>query len=309
MLSGHIKTSVIKCENPRNCFLENLAPYKRPRIWEMDFIRGFCILMMIIDHTMYLLAYTFGFEWYGMRPVAGTSFGIDLTLFSRWYWNCQARDIIHPIILFFFFSISGISCYFSRSNLKRGLELAGFAILYTMLTYYLQFDMGVSGSWVHFGVLNMLATCVLMYVAISEIIKFTTKNPNYRKWLLSGICFLIFLVIILMYYLYIPPQNTPKWLFFLFPPNLYFTQNEVSPGDFFPMIPWSAFFFFGAAVAPILYNKRKSLLPFLDHKWHYPVTFVGKHTLIIYLLHMIFLIALFALVSFLFVTPGNWIIF
>ena len=292
----------------RSFFLENI-PTKRSRIWELDFIRGFCVLLMIVDHLMYLLAFTYGNEWFGWHPVAGSSFGADLTLFARWYWNSTPREIIHPIILFLFFSVSGISCYFSRSNLKRGLQLAVISIIYSLATLYLQNDLGMNGSLVSFGVLNMLATCILSFTAVSFIIKLATKGKAYGKWICSAVFFSIFLVIVLLYFLYIPPKTTPKWLFFLFPPETFFTQAEMSPGDFFPMIPWASFFFFGAMIAPLLYGRKKSLFPSLDRGWHRPVSFLGKYTLVIYLTHIILLTLLFSLISFLFVTPGDWIIF
>lgn len=287
-------------------FLENLPP--RKRIWELDFIRGFCVFMMIFDHLIYTFIF-FGKAWYGSSVIAGSSFGADLILFTHWYAKSLPREIIHPIILFLFFSVSGISCYLSRSNLKRGIALAVISILYSLATLYMENDLGISNSLVSFGVLNMLATCILIFSVVTITVKFATKKKHYAKWISSAVFFAIFLTITLMYHLYTPPKTTPKWLFFLFPPGSFFTQMEMSPGDFFPMIPWSAFFFFGAMIGPLFYNKKRSLLPALDRGWHKPISFLGRHALLVYLTHIFLLSMLFALISFLFVTPGNWILF
>ncbi len=38
---------------------------------------------------------------------------------------------------------------------------------------------------------------------------------------------------------------------------------DFSPGDYFPLIPNLGIFMAGAALGPVLYNKRRSLLPSL----------------------------------------------
>lgn len=292
-----------------SAFLENFEKPSKKRIFELDFLRGFSILLMIFDHAMFLAAYTFGMAWFGSRPIAHSSFFADLTIFARWYWTSAPRNIIHPIILFIFFSISGISSYFSRSNLKRGAELGIVAIAYSLISYYLQNDLGVSGIFVQFGVLNMLATCVFIVILITGFFKLILKDNMKAKYWSSFVFFLFTLTIILMYFLYEPPSSTPKRLFFLFPPGIFFTQAEVSPGDFFPMIPWSSFFFFGAAIGPVLYRKRQSLFKCLDRAWHRPVSFIGRHSLLIYLAHSVVLTLIFALLSFFLVKKGDWVIF
>jgi uncharacterized membrane protein len=293
----------------KDMFLDNLPTYKRRRIFEIDFIRGLCIILMLFDHVTYLAGYTFGIPWYGRTISHGMSAGADFALFSRWYWTSAYREIGHPVVLFFFFSISGISCYLSRSNLKRGLVLTAVSALYSIATYILQTQAGLNGTLVSFGVLNMLAVCIMMFVGITALSRLISKNRTVSKWIACGVFAALTLTIVLMYYYYIPPKNTPIWLFFLFPPGYFFTQAQVSPGDFFPMIPYSAFFFFGAAIAPILYGKKRTLFPYLDRAWHRPISFIGRYTLIIYLSHIVILTMIFALIGYLFITPGDWLIF
>ena len=36
---------------------------RRSRIWELDFLRGVCVLLMVFDHTMYDIALQFGNTW------------------------------------------------------------------------------------------------------------------------------------------------------------------------------------------------------------------------------------------------------
>ena len=131
-------------------------PKTLPRIWEIDFLRGLCILLMIIDHFFFL-----GYHLYG-AALSQTATGYEFVEFCYFYWYQSPRDVIHVIVLFFFFSLSGISCYLSRSNLKRGFGLAYIAFCYSLITLEVDnlFDVGCYSGY---GVLNFLATCILIY--------------------------------------------------------------------------------------------------------------------------------------------------
>jgi len=286
---------------------------KRERIWEIDFLRGFCVYLMLLDHLAMLIAAFFAPTWYGG----------DFALwdgFSRfcyvWFFESTARRVLHPIVLFVFFSISGISCSFSRSNFKRGSILAVVALLYTLVTYGVQTllfdDVGVfeSGSvFVTFGVLHFLAFCILLYAIIS----LATSKIKGQKWIVAGISAAIIIVVVCLYFAYTPPANTPKFFGIFFPPKdfrgnpvEFYRQYEISPGDLFSIIPYSAFFFAGTLLAPLLYPKRRSLLPKLDNKWHLPITFVGRYALYFYLGHLVVLAGVLEIVTY--AMFGNWLI-
>ena len=65
----------------------------------------------------------------------------------------------------------------------------------------------------------------------------------------------------------------------------------------------------GAAIAPVLYPKRRSLLPWLgEYNWYAPFSFWGRHALWVYVLHQVVLAVIFAIISALFVTPGDFVI-
>lgn len=305
-------TSVIikNMENTANLITENtkiklLPKVKKERIWEIDFIRGFCVILMILDHLAFLLADFFGPSWYGGYSFYFKGLGDSFTRFCYEWINSSARDVLHPTVLFFFFSISGISCSFSHSNFKRGLELLAIALLYTLGSYAAQ-EMGIDGVFVAFGVLDFLAVCILLYA----VIDWASKGNALIKCIISAI---IIIVSACLYYLYNPPENTPSIFAIIFPPfngqgekALFYSQYDFSPGDLFTMIPYSAFYFAGVFLAPILYGKKRSLLPMLNGKWHKPVTFIGKHALIIYVVHVVILALILALISYLFITPGSF---
>lgn len=289
-------------------FFKSIFARKSPvgRIWEIDFLRGLCVFLMIIDHIAIMLATQFGPVWYGTGMMSSSDFGAKLCSVFLWYCTSSLRAVGHPIVVFIFFAISGISCSFSRSNLKRGLTLAVVSILYTLVTYILSITID-NTLLVTFGVLHFYAVCILSWEIICRI----CKNNKVAKTIVSG--FIVILVAVL-YYCYKAPATTPQWLFWIWPrrhpdgtASLFYQQGKVSPGDLFNLVPYASFFFAGTFLQPLLYSKRRSLLPALDRGWHRPFTFLGRHAISIYLTHIILVAVILCLISYIFF--GVWGLF
>ena len=278
------------------------------RIWEIDFLRGFCVFLMLFDHAALMLATTFGPSWYGgtYAMQCSAEFGAKLCTLCLEYWNSTLREIGHPIVLFIFFSISGLSCSFSRSNLKRGAILAVVSVIYSLVTYVLSITMDPS-LLVTFGVLHFYAVCILVWAIICKLV----KDNKVAKTIISGF---IVIVVAVLYFCYKAPATTPKWLFFIWPRenfdgtlSSFYYQYEMSPGDLFTLVPYSAFFFAGTFLQPLLYSKRRSLLPALDRGWHRPITFLGRHAIGVYLSHIVLVAVVLCLISLMFY--GTWGLF
>lgn len=256
------------------------------RIWELDFIRGICVLLMIWDHFMFNISEIFGEAWATANPIHN-----GILDFAYNYESGMLREIFHPIIFCLFFILCGISCNLSRSNLKRGIEALFLAFGITVVTAL--FDMSIT-----FGVLHMLAFSILIYYIISKVCM-----DNNR--LISMVCLIAGVVIIVVTQVYSanPPENVNPDLGFI---ATYFGGYQSA--DYFPILPNLGYVLLGASVGSFVYAERKSVLPMLDkYSWYKPVSFWGNKALAVYILHQPIIIVLLSLISYLFITPGNFV--
>lgn len=278
-----------------------LSNVPKRRIWELDFLRGISIILMVMDHTFYNISCVFDTDWLA----TGNTLIIGLVNFTRYYWTMPLRTITREFVLWTLFIICGISNSFSRSNLKRGLQLAGVALIISAVTMYIsQYDV-FSYSTIKFGVIHMLASCILIWC----VVKFIFRDP----FKVAAACFVIALLVFIIndQIDYLTSDLVVNNNYFAF---IHETTAEsileFSPGDYFPLIPYLGMFMIGAAIGPVIYKSRKSLLPFLDkYDWYRPVNFLGRHTLEIVVLHQPIITFFLGLISYLFVTKGNFVIF
>ena len=142
--------------------------HRSSRIWELDFVRGFCIVLMILDHTLYDLAYIFRPQWFSGQKASGILYELT-NLASSGYFPWILRDAGWWAAVFCFIFICGISCSFSHSNFKRGLRLAAVALLLTAVTYGLGLLLEQQNRFtIRFGILHMLAASILLYCLIKR---------------------------------------------------------------------------------------------------------------------------------------------
>lgn len=257
------------------------------RIWELDFIRGLLIILMLIDHLLMTVDYFFGPEW--VRLSAGAANGFTrFFAASDFYMTHPAREVIHPVVVLLFITLCGLSTGFSRNVMKRACTLSFISIGITTVTAAIN----INGMYISFGIIHLLTVCVATWATVNLI----TKRNKYAN-LFAGLA-LGFVVTALTMAVTFNENLMSK----IGNDGFVFVFNDAtfarSPGDFWPLIPWSGIFFFAAALSPFLYADKNSLLPSLDGKWNKPVCFVGRHTLIVYVFHLIVLVAVLEIVSY-----------
>lgn len=230
---------------------------ERVRIHWIDNVRAFAFINMIFYHLMFDLVYIFGVnvEWY-----KGT---------LGYVW----QQAICMTLIF----VSGMSSNFCRNNIKRGLVIFCCGMLMTVGTWIF-----MPSQFIVFGILHFLG--------IARIIFGLFEKPMNKLNKAAG--FVVFLALFALTkmqphgYLGIWDMKLIKLSDMLYETKFLFAvglpHKTFSSGDYFPIIPWvflylAGYFFFG-----ILKNKG------LEGRRFKPVkvlSFIGKHTLLIYVLH------------------------
>ena len=159
------------------------------RIKEIDFLRGFLILLMVMDHL---------FFDFGQLIYIISNFSLDQSLLSQFVklsWDFRINFRIFVVMLFFF--ISGISFQFSKNNNKRGVILLSIGILLTLgsiiVSYILKDDFVVIASiFLTFGLAILITNFI--YFVINKILKNNTISSLFLViiGLLSAIYFIDF---------------------------------------------------------------------------------------------------------------------
>lgn len=219
----------------------------KPRIWELDALRGVCILCVIVVHFLFDLSF-FG--------------GLDLTL-PAWYVFLQEYGGAIFVVL------SGVCVTLGSKSVRRGLIVFACGMLITAVTYGM-YRLGMSGAdvVVKFGVLHLLGVCMLVY-------------PAFKK-LPPAMLTVLGLVIAITGYAIrgiIVPQ---RWLF-----PLGLTYEGFTSSDYFPLFPQLGYFLIGAAIGKTAYREKRTLLPGSFQKTGIARFFCwcGRQSLFIYLLH------------------------
>ncbi len=262
---------------------------RKRRVWELDFLRGLAILLVLWDHTMIDAVYVFGNAWLA----SGNGFLASFSSFAFDYLLSGLRAFWRPFFIFLFFFVSGICTGFSRNNLTRALKMILAAGFVTGATAFTEFVMGIKGTFILFGVIQCFAVSVTFYALCELLLYKPFKDKRAAKYVFSVFCLVVGAVILILNSkfnvtlneydvahdsIYIETNGGIGGLFVYAEPTSPFIT-----ADYFPLMPYVGYFFLGAGLTQFLYPRKKSLFPFLDGKWHYPVTVPGRLSLIIYL--------------------------
>ena len=217
------------------------------RIWELDALRGLCILFMILIHLF------FDLEFFA---------GIELGL-PDWFYLIQEYGHI------FFILISGICATLASRSFQRGIYVFGCGLFISYVTLFAEVFFQMNGIRIWFGILHLLGLCMMLYPLFKKL-------PH---WALA----LIGLIFVILGFWMETVRVEAIWLF-----PLGLRSGTVFTGsDFFPLFPGFGWFLLGAALGKSVYRKKQSLLPKV-RSTVFPLRFlgfVGKQSLIIYMVH------------------------
>lgn len=251
------------------------------RLVILDELRGFCLLIMMTYHLFYIMGYLFGME-------RGMAMHAAMTPFA-------------PIFAAFFILIAGFCVCYSKDLSKRGLKLLIYALCISLMTIVIlpmfpRFENHNMAVW--FGILHLLAVAKLLMALWQKIFG---KIPWFVGLPLSLLLFQYTSSVSDGYFSLFGhfTLNLPE---FLYSSNVLMPFGFHAPGfvtwDYFPLLPFLFLFLFGVFLGPPM---KDSLPKFCYRSTILPLGWLGRHSLIIYLLHMF---VLYGVVYFFYVTLG-----
>ncbi len=237
--------------------------HSKDRAWELDFLRGIALIMMLFMHTSWDFRYEFGVDIFSY-------------LEADWFWS-----FVHPVIVVLFVGVSGICSTFSRSNVKRGLKILAATLVLNIGTLIIYKVTGIP-CLIIFNVLSVLTCGIFLYALIAFIEKKTNANPNVANVIMGLIGLYIVIVGCNIHYM----DNASDSLFFL--PVGFDIAGTPPMADYMPLFPWLGVFLLGCVIGRTCYKDKKTLFAGKGKVMSAvarPVEFIGRHSLIIYLAH------------------------
>ncbi len=224
------------------------------RVWQIDFLRGTAVCMLVIFHFVWDLRY------FGV---------INFDIYSG-FWG--AFQVLTASLFIFLSGFSMVLSYLNNRNnfpakwffRTSKIAIAAFFVSAFTLVFF-------PDNFIYFGILHFIAFCSFMFAFL--------VNKPLISLLLSSFIFLFFKTGIL----------------FDFSNNLILFLGPAAPRqtfDFFPLIPWGSVFLLGIFLGNVAtknnyFSFEKPRLKIFDL-----LAFLGKNSLIAYLLHQAFLFPL-----------------
>lgn len=231
---------------------------KHTRYALLDTLRGLAILSMVLYHGSWNLV---------------NLFGVSLP-FMHGMW----RTVWQQSICWTFILLAGLCFSLSRRHARHIITLYAMSTIITLVTCFLFPDDPI---W--FGILFLLGSCALLLVVLQKPL---SHCPPIAGLLISFVLFVV------LYHVpdgnvalfSVPLATVPQALFdsIVLTP-LGFPPADFYSADYFPLIPW--FFLYLCGFFLSAYCKQREELPAFFSVNLRPLAFLGRHSLLIYMLH------------------------
>lgn len=254
------------------------------RLSKIDEIRGYTLISMILYHFMWDLKYLAGFE-------------------MNWYTG-PLGTIWQQSICISFILISGFSFSLGKRHLKRSLSVFVAGIIVSVVTLALMPE-----NRIVFGILTFMGSAGLIMIPLSRL--HYKLEELLDKWTLNFTMLIgSFLLFIVFYnindgFLRIlgSKMQLPKYMYKGYVMTYFgYTDPTFYSTDYFSILPWIFMYLFGFYLYRVLclnvskdgngvkkykiddiLNKKVS--KFFERERCQCVAFIGRNTLIIYMLH------------------------
>lgn len=224
----------------------------KQRVYILDALRGIAVVGMIIHHGYVLL---------------NLIKGVDIPFFSSVLF-----EVLQTLFVSVFLLVSGICTNYSHNIIRRGTLILGAAIVITVVTAVILPALQVNGLEIYFGVLHMFGASMLLYACLQPLLRRVNTS------LLCIVSIALYIVWSIWIY-FVPYVNGTNNLLMIFG----FPSADFFSADYYPLFPYFFMFIAGTAIGRWIlegkfpkrfYTARISAFEF-----------VGRHSLLIYLLH------------------------
>jgi uncharacterized membrane protein len=235
------------------------------RFWELDLLRGVAILLMIFYHVLY-----------DLDRFGGWGIGIHT---GFWRYFAFATASLFLLLVGVSLTLSYARAAHTNSEqrlfpkyLNRGVRIFAWGLVITAVTWVLMRD-----SFVRWGILHL--------IGLSIILAFPLLKLRYGNLMLGSLLLLLGVLIRNL-------RVGSPWLLWLGLMPAQFTSV-----DYFPVLPWFGVVLIGVFVGNSLYPGYQRIFRLQDRSHRLPVRsldLLGRHSLLIYLVHQpVLVVALF----------------
>lgn len=228
----------------------------KSRFWEIDFLRGLAVIIMIIYHIFF-----------------------NLNIFGDYSFNTSSGLwlIMGRTAAIVFLTLVGISLYLSCSReiklfgkkppfikfFKKGVTIFSWGLIITLLTWIF-----IRDNFIIFGILHLIGLSIIISYPILKLQRYNLFFAV--PWIFGG------------FFLRKQTFNYPSLLWLGFIPGNY------SSYDYYPLLPWFGFVLLGISLGDIFYRNyvRKINLPdYSNLVFIKEIAILGHYSLLIYLIH------------------------
>jgi len=229
------------------------------RFIELDVLRGSAIILMIFLHLLWDL------DYFGVIPLNTTIYRMQVfvpTLFFVLLGICLVVSKNKKKVHSFYDETR-----YNKHLFVRGLKIFGFGMILTFLTLVFIPDRPII-----FGVLHCIGLSIILSIPFLKL-----KYYN-----------LIFASLIVLAGFLIGQYSFENPTVIHLAIGMHQSNVYQYTVDYFPILPWFGACLFGMVLGDFLYKDNKRRFSFPDISRYKPVTmfsWLGKHSLAIYLLH------------------------
>lgn len=240
------------------------STYREKRFFEIDLLRGVTITLVVVYHLVFDINY---FQIFQIELYNG-------------FWLYFQRTAAF-LFVFIFGICTAISAKRHSNSLlalhfaKRAAKLGAVALLITLATWIYPRE-----GFIVFGVIHFLAIATLLSLLFLRFEKLNFAIGS--------------LLVLLGLLLNSLTTQNPVLLVLGVPFSGFYSL------DYFPLLPWFGVVLIGMTLGRYVYVQNKIRIEIPQNKFTEKVSFLGRNTLVIYLLHQPILIALIQMATFLF---------